>query len=681
MALAWLDEDAWCLENRSLSGFASPYIGNGAIGTRVGVLVLGTDPDAPPWFGCGDHPQRPVIPPGDPDRPLGTFSSFVRDGFQYALPSWNHLDMTIGGVAFAPLQGVHSFRSRLDLRTGEVTLVDDWMYAPGRSARVAIRMLIPRTHTHGSLWELEVSGTADEIIAGFGLDATHLGSDLPMQYRAEGCMVIGTARTKRRARQVAQGILWHTDGEPRPGHVHGPEARIRVARTGSLHLTVFHAVYGGLEYPAGAEERVRTDLSSLAESWPTDLRQRNEAIWRDLWASALSCDDLDPADARLVLAQQYYLLASLDECEYPMGALGVSGNNWQGNVLWDADRWIGSAVLGLWPRLARRFPACRAKLLPAARQFAREHGYAGAWFPWMHDEEGNNTTPAPYLPELHNNVWIAHTAWELWLETRDPAMLHEQAWPLLRDIARFFASRCEQDADGTWHLRRVIGPDEALHEVYHCTCDDNVLVNVAVRWLMKTACSAANLVGQPADPTWQTLAEHLTVLPPRADGVIPEHASYIDQGIKQADTILAFYPLDWPAPANVIRTTIDYYRDKILAYGPLMTVQVEATILMRLGDRVEGLARLFRRYREYVRGPFLVPFECRNNDTAVMLTGIGGLLQALMAGWYGWRAGGERRLPRIGDHWIAPASPAPLHPVYSKAATPADGSSTGASEA
>jgi hypothetical protein len=55
-----------------------------------------------------------------------------------------------------------------------------------------------------------------------------------------------------------------------------------------------------------------------------------------------------------------------------------------------------------------------------------------------------------------------------------------------------------------------------------------------------------------------------------------------------------------------------------------------------------------------VRGPFLVPFECRNNDTAVMLTGVGGLLQALMVGWYGWRAGGERRLPRVGEQWGQP---------------------------
>ena len=651
MKPAWQDDAAWTLENTSLTGYAAPYVGNGTLGTRLGILVLGTDPRAPEWFGAGDHPQRPEIPPGDPDRPLGTFSSFVRDGFQYALPSWNHLDLTVAGVPFTPASGTHRFRQTLDLRTGEAQLTDDWTYAPGRTASLAIRLLIPRTHPHGSLWELEVTSAADEIVARFGLRAAHLAKDLAMDYRAaEPNLILAAGHTAKSRRPVVQGLAWQTDGRPLPAEVGGAEARLAVASgNGRLHLTVFHALHGGLDEAAGAEARVRRDLADLARAWPADIRPRNAALWQPLWASALSCADLDPADARLVLAQQFYLLASLTDTPYPFGALGVSGNNWRGSPLWDTERWIGAAVLPLWPQLARRFTAFRLSILPAARAFARQQGYAGAWFPWMHDEHGRNICPPEYLPETHINIWIAHFAWELWRQTADHAVLQDQAWPLLRDIAAFYASRCEKDADGTWHLRRVIGPDEAVCEVFHGTSDDNVLTNVGVRWLMHTACIAAKLVDQPADPLWRTLAENLTVLAPRADGVIPEHASYVDQGIKQADTILAFYPLDWPASPVVIRATIEFYRGKVLAYGPLMTAQIEATILMRLGDREDGLRRLFARYREYVRGPFLVPFECRNNDTAVMLTGIGGLLQALIFGWHGWRPGTAAKFPRLGD--------------------------------
>ena len=658
MPLSWNDSDAWQLENRSLDGFASPYVGNGALGTRLGIFVLGADPRAPEFHGATGLPQRPDIPPGDPHRSLATFSSFVRDGFQYALPSWNQLDLTLAGVPFHPVRGGHDFRQTLDLRTGEAAFSDDWTYAPNRRARIVIRLLIPRTHPHGSLWELHVAADHDDPIeARFGLRAAHLAGQLPMRYRAAGAgLIVGEGRTARRKRPVAQGLAWQTDGSEVAVQIDKHDAAVHVAGQlrdggGRLALTVFHALHGGLEDPANAQANVRRTLAELAAAHAADLRERNLALWKPLWAAALRCDDLDPQDARLVLAQQFYLLASLELSEYPFGPLGVSGNNWQGNALWDADRWIGGAVLGLWPEYARRFPAFRAALLPAARRFARSRGYDGAWFPWIHDEEGENTTSEHYLPETHNNLWIAHTAWQLWLETRDEAFLKEQAWPLIRDIAAFYVSRCERDADGTWHQRRVLGPDEAVAEVHHTTCDDNVLVNVGTRWLMRTAIAAAKLLRQSPDPKWRVLAENLVVLPPRADKVIPEHAAYTDQGIKQADTILAFFPLDHDAPPDVVRATLEHYRGKILDYGPLMTSQIEAAILMRLGDRDEGLRRLFARYREYVRGPFLVPFECRNNDTAVMLTGIGGLLQALLCGWHNWRPGGDVRLPRIGDEW------------------------------
>ena len=653
MPLPWSDPAPWLLENTSLENFAAPYVGNGTLGTRLGIFVLGTDPRAPEWTSAADHPQRPTLPPGDPDRPLATFSSFVRDRFQYALPSWNHLDLTIAGVPFNPVSGTHAFSQTLDLRTGEAALTDTWTYAPGRTAHITIHLLIPRTHPHGSLWHLAVatSHPADEIIAAFGLRAAHLLPHLPMHYTLESALAIGTGRTARHGRLVVQGLAWRTTATV-TAHADGPEARIRAASsTGRLDLAVFHALHGGLEAHTGAETRVRHDLASLAATDLPTLTARTLALWQPLWAAALATDDLPPADSQLVLAQQFYLLASLEDAPFPFGPLGVSGNNWQGNALWDADRWAGGAILALWPRYARRFPAFRAALLPAARAFAASRGYAGACFPWMHDEDGNNTTPEHYLPEMHNNIWIAHTAWQLWLVTADHAYLAATAWPLLRDIAAFFASRAATDPDGSVHLRAVVGPDEAVVEHYHTTCDDNVLTNVGVRWLFRTATAAAALVNQPADPRWQTLADHLVILPPRPDNVIPEHAAYTDQGIKQADTILAFFPLDLEAPPAVIRATVDFYRDKILAYGPLMTAQIEATILLRLGDRAEGLRRLFTRYREYVRGPFLVPFECRNNDTAVMLTGVGGLLQALMYGWHHWHPGSPQRLPRLGDTW------------------------------
>ena len=45
------------------------------------------------------------------------------------------------------------------------------VYDPKGAPEKVIRLLLPRTHPHGSLWELEVRGTADPVVADFGLCA------------------------------------------------------------------------------------------------------------------------------------------------------------------------------------------------------------------------------------------------------------------------------------------------------------------------------------------------------------------------------------------------------------------------------------------------------------------------------------------------------------------------------
>ena len=651
MALRWKDDAGWRIENSSFSDFASPYVGNGTLGTRLGVLLLGTDPLAPTWRGSANIVQRQgPLPSGDPDKPLPSFSSFVYDRHQYALPAWNQLALSLDGVAFNPQNGTHTFCQSIDLRTGEAKLLDTWEYAPGKRAGIEMNLCIPRTHAHASFWTLAVKADAGRISATFGLEAEHLEDDLPMHYRREGTRILGTGRTRHRSRPVAQGIAWTSDGQEEGCEIGRASARITlVGSDGVLHVSLFHSIHGGLEAD-GAEQRVRDDLAALPRDWEDNGAARNRELWKQLWRSALRTDELTAADARLLLVNQYYLLASLDTQPYPLAPLGLSGNNWNGAQLWDADLWLFRVLLPLWPQFARRIVDYRLNLLPVMQAFAQSQGFKGAFFPWMHDETGLNVTPPAYLQEIHLNIWIARAAWNLYQESGDSALLKTVTWPLLRDAADFFASRCEEGSAGEWHLRGVVGPDEGVAERDHTTCDDNVVTNAGVRWLMRTALEAAGRMHGPANPVWKSIAENLMVLPPRADRVIPEHDAYVNAKIKQADAIIAFFLHlhDWPE--EVVRATVEFYAEKS-AGGPLMSSQIEAGIMMQLGDTQKGLNWLFKRYREYVRGPFLVPFECTCNDTAVMLTGIGGLLQALIYGLYNWEPGSGRPLPRIGDNW------------------------------
>ena len=106
------------------------------------------------------------------------------------------------------------------------------------------------------------------------------------------------------------------------------------------------------------------------------------------------------------------------------------------------------------------------------------------------------------------------------------------------------------------------------------------------------------------------MADALFLQPAGDDGVIPEYTGYDGHAIKQADVILAFFPLDLALPPERIQANLDYYHDRVLC-GPLMTEQIEAAIRLRLEreDKQKVLAELVRAYRRCVHGAFEVPYE------------------------------------------------------------------------
>lgn len=652
MIFSYDDPEIWTLVNESLEGYAAPYIGNGIRGTRLGIFVLGTDPEAPEWHGCTNLPQRKVLPPHDPAQPLPSFSSFVYDRRQFALTAWTMLDLTVDGVRYTPHSGTHHFRQTLDLRCGLAELHDEWEYATGRIADISISLLHPRTIPNGGAWELAVEAPHASISASFGLEAHHLAPDLTMSYRIEGTELHGDGNTSPKGRPIREVMRWHCEEAIVTTDISGQTARVSAKAVSTLRISVRHVLGGGLDDNA-IELYLRRDLDEFNAITFNELVRRELKAWRPLWAQALNPGGMPTADAKLLLAGQYYLLASMSDKIHPLGALGLSNNTWGGCQLWDADLWIFRAVLPLWPEFAARIVRFNHALLPMARAFAVSQGRTGAWFPWLHDENGVSLTPHAYLTEIHNNCWIALAAWELSNEGHNQVLLRELAWPLLQGAAEFFADWAECDEDGIWHLRGVIGPDEAVAEELHTTVDDNVLTNAAVKRVLETAVCAAAILGNPVPTNWHEVAAGLLLLPPRADGVIPQHTGYHDGPCKQADTILAFFYDLLIVPSAVQYATIDWYHARLQAGGPLMTTQIEAGILLRLGGGDVALQRLFDTYREFVRGPFLVPFETRLNDTAVMLTGIGGLLQALMVGRFGWSPGNDAAVPRLGTDWPA----------------------------
>ena len=671
MPLTWNDP-RWVLStDQPTFACAPPYLGNGRLGLRLGAFLLGTDLTAPALRGAGIDQTFLAVPRFDHSRPLQSYGAHVRDGAMLTLPAWAQLDLRVGDHEFRPGRAVTSshrpLTTALDLRTGEARMTGEWMVQDGAVA-VDLRVLIPRGLPHVGVWQLSLDGLTGDTELSFGLDGSFLEDGrhgeqsegtahyASQAYQDDDGRTIGLLRTAGRGRDVAVGLAWSAAGAEDVADDLSATGRRITLRTDGTHLevTVAFAVHGGTE--TGGASEVRRDLdAALAGLADGSLRGENEAQWRGLWRDALDVTalPLTHRDQQLLLAQQFYLLASYDEEPHPVAPLGLSNNQWSGTQFWDTDLWQGRALVPLWPQLARRIVRTRLGMLDQARAYAAETGWAGARWAWMSDETGAEIAPpGPYREELHICGWVPLLAWDVWRATKDRDYLVE-AWPLLEASADFWVSRSERDDDGSWHIRGVLGPDESVHENPRGPqlIDDNATTNLAAASALRAAADAAAILDLTPNPQWREVADALVLLPPDADGIIPEYAGYAGQTIKQADLILSFFPLSREATPEQQVANVAYYADK-MGSGPLMTDQVAAAVRLRAGieDPHQVLEELIDAYRRCVHGPFEVQYEVACNSNSLMLTASGGLLAALEYGWWDYREPGDdaRLLPRIG---------------------------------
>ncbi|MCL2461342.1 MAG: hypothetical protein FWF44_01645 [Defluviitaleaceae bacterium] len=634
MDYSWQNDGLWQIKitAEDFADFTEPYIGNGILGVRFGKLVMGADRL----------------------NPMGVFSKAVYDGGQQLpIPAWHHVALEAGGVSYTPENGRHSLTQTLDMRGARVSLEDHWEYAPGKAADIRAEMFVPRTYGNASYLGVEIS-CEEAVSATFGIFGQEecYDAEFSLGGSADGVSrLIGDYRTKIQNRPVAQVLRWNLSGfSIENGQERAKNGEIRaVSGRAAAKLEIFHALssYAESDDPRSAAIQA---ADTLARQGRNRLLDVSETEWKRLWSSALAFETEDFATAQSLLAHQFYLLCSLEDCPYPLAPLGLSSNCWGGNQLWDADLWVFRAILPMWPEYARSIFMFRRRTLDAAKELARVCGYRGAWYPFIADDEGRNITPAQYNDELHLNVWIALAGWEYWLASKDAGFLRNDAWPVISAVADFFASRTEVGLDGKYHLLCVLGPDESVAECGQMRVNDNFVTNLGVIRVMEIALAAADILGEAPGKDWKRVAGAMFLPAPNAYGIFPEYAGYTEHGIKQADVILAFYPLGIAAAPEVTRRNLIFYRDKQMYYGPMMSAQIEACAYMRLGEKERGLKILFEGVREFMRGPHYILFECRGNNKSVMLTGIAGELQALIYGYYGAEADNAGGAPRIGEY-------------------------------
>ena len=369
------------------------------------------------------------------------------------------------------------------------------------------------------------------------------------------------------------------------------------------------------------------------------LWRKHLLAWDKLWESDI-CIEGDQQAQQDVHNMLYHVYAFLREGSgLSCSPMGLSGLGYNGHVFWDADSWVFPAVLLMHPELAKSMVEYRYRCLDAARHNAFIHGYRGAMDPWESADTGNENTQINSMYgafEHHITGDVAIAVWQYYCVTQDLDWLREKGYPMLEAIATYWVSRSEQNEQGEYEIRNVIGADEwNVNALGGKNVNNNAYTNGVAKTSLEVACKAARLLELKPEPIWETVARKLlfSCMP---NGVTAEHDTYKGEKTKQADVCLLAFPLRIITDKAQIKKDLEYYLQTVpKKKTPAMSKSVYSILYARLGDRERAFYYFEDSYLPNLNPPFRVVAEFDGGTNPYFITGAGGTLQTILFGFGG----------------------------------------------
>jgi kojibiose phosphorylase len=692
-------------------------VSNGYVGTR-GSLPEGTRLSAPATFVAGVFDTEPTE---------GAIPELV------AAPDWFRLSAVVEGEPLSLDHGeTLEHRRVLDMRQG--ILWREWRQRDrnGRVTRTRGFRLASLADRHVLIQSVELT---PENYTGRFEAATRI---VPAVTGADG-----TSRPR-----LAPVSTVRSPEQSSAPDTHTPRAITMALRTPGSGITIAFASASGLSEDGGTESvrrRVQVEDDAIVECWDATIeigrrycleriavvntsRESSDPLraatqhlerlriapasrlvaehvgaWRDRWHTA-DVEIANDADIqRAVRFAAYHLIgaANPEDERVSVGARALTGEAYKGHVFWDTEIFMLPFYVFTHPPSARALLMYRYHTLPAARDKARAFGYRGALYAWESTDTGEEATPsAALLPngqviriltgeqEHHISADVAYAVWQYWLATGDDDFFVRAGAEIVLETARFWASRGALDADGRYHIREVIGPDE-----YHEGVDDNVFTNLMAQWNLERGADTARYLAEHAPERWRELVEQLSIEPGEPEewlrlarssytgfdestGLYEQFTGYFgleeldlakfeprtvamdvllsaerirgSKVLKQADVIMALYLLWDRFPREVIERNFRYY-ERHTAHGSSLSPAIHALVAARLGD--VGMAK------RYLRQAAAVDLANNMGNAAggVHAATLGGMWQAVIMGVAGMRlgTGGLAFDPHLPESWAA----------------------------
>jgi hypothetical protein len=255
----------------------------------------------------------------------------------------------------------------------------------------------------------------------------------------------------------------------------------------------------------GVANTVRSDHTyQWTELWRTDI-----TVTPKTGITMSEADEINTLK-RHMRTSLYNIYSTVREnVNVEVNPLNLSVIDYDGSVLFDGDLWLIPLLLMIKTDIARTLLEYRHNMMTTARQLAASHGYKGSKFPYINDSVGYRNalywdTAGPMA--VFNTALISINVWNYFRISKDKDWLRTKGYSMLKDNADFFASKVQQDPDGTYHLRNVVGIGGLQ------SSDHNTFTNNLVRLALRCAIESSFELSYPVKEAWNNCYHNLPFL-------------------------------------------------------------------------------------------------------------------------------------------------------------------------
>ncbi|WP_254876692.1 glycoside hydrolase family 65 protein [Verrucosispora sp. NA02020] len=610
-------------------------LSNGWVGWR-GTLDEGDPCEMPGSYLNGFHERRAL------DYPEDGYAFPQLSDTLVSVPNATLVRLWVGGEPLDVRTGtLRSHEQVLDLRAGVVERVTEWTSPAGHGVRVRSTRLVslPRRRVAALDWTVEPLDEAVELRICADLLANERVPErdddpraaatihdplVAEHHHADGTDGVLVHRTEHSDQRIAVAVAHRLSAPDEIAtSTDVTEDRVRLTLTGTVapgrrvRLTKYAAYEWVPVDGTDAEEladQVTAEADAARAAGFDSLLADQRAALDTAWQTADVVLDGDEELQQAIRFAMFHLIqAGRPDGALSIPAKGLTGNGYDGHVLWDTEQYVLPVLTYVAPGVARSALLWRYAHLPQARERAAELRLTGATFPWrtIGGEECSGYWPAG-TAGLHVNADIADAVLRHAAATGDEEFRAGAGLELLVESARLWQGFGHFTDDGGFHVYGVTGPDE-----YAALVDDNAFTNLMARRNMRGAADAVERYPEAADrlgvdpsevAAWRAAADAM-VLPYDAKRGVHQQAAgfttqpewnfddtgdddyplllsfpylelYRRQVVKQADLVLAMLRCPGEFTAEEKAANFAYYeartvRDSSLSAAPQAVLAAE----------------------------------------------------------------------------------------------------------